>query len=517
MLSRDESRLIAAIENHLDQINEPSFLQLRPLHLSVEWSYGIETLLKYGADANVTDKKGFDPVDHAIARASSESLKLFENVNCALFTSEQLQTAIQLEKEASTCDLSIRASIVDIIINKEADRRRKLHSFVTHSLPECAFRSLSFREDRLLDEQASAARAALKRHNVSIPTFFLLGDNHGTVYHYSDLTERILDTFWEAGFRDVNGLDWKGRTPSQAIRFQYMELEKALRNLAWFENKGVDIYEKINHLCQNSRIHDDSDLNGVYQGSGHTILHYICYYNSWVKPGVNDVLHNVKLLFDFSKKGNKSQAYLRRIAGSKIQDACICACSYAGCQALHMIFKRHFRRWGQNVKQSIPRHLNNILSPVKLDGMISNEVFSEILRFWTFTALSLTHTCCRSNWYCSDNPPCLMSLETDEINEIHEEEQEDLQLLERLLVEFDHRREQFGHPLLREFINGYWQTRMEEVLSERKPMDYDKIREIGVVLHDSGSGSDPDFYVDAKTEDEDENEDEAEVKNEDQD
>lgn len=50
VLSRSESRLIAPIENHFDQINEPNSIKLTLLHLSVGWPFGIEALLKSGAN-----------------------------------------------------------------------------------------------------------------------------------------------------------------------------------------------------------------------------------------------------------------------------------------------------------------------------------------------------------------------------------------------------------------------------------------------------------------------------------
>lgn len=83
VLSRSEARLLAAIENHFDQINVPCFLELRLLHLSVEWPYGIEALLKYGANANVTDQMGLTPVAHAIKQACPKSLDLFEKAGYA--------------------------------------------------------------------------------------------------------------------------------------------------------------------------------------------------------------------------------------------------------------------------------------------------------------------------------------------------------------------------------------------------------------------------------------------------
>lgn len=505
VLSRSEPQLLAAVENHFDQIDEPSFLQLSPLHLSVGWPYGIDALLKHGAKLDVTDQNGYNPVDHAIYRPCSKSLKLFETADIALH--EQLNLAIYLEYLASSQDRSMRAGIVDIMIRMEANRRRRLQSLLNDSLPERESCSLLFCEDRILDEQAPAAKAALEQHQGSIPIWLRPGYDHGTVYHLCAFqTVRVLNTFWEAGFRDVNGLDRIGQTPLMAMKFVAMTFENVLENLAWFENKGVNLHEKIHHLHKKSRIQVDSELKGLYLSSGHTVVHYVCHSLPDRPDWICSASEPGRIYeFGFSRLSEGSQAYLRRIFSGNIQDACQCRCSSAGCQALHMLFKRMFQKpW------RCEGELKELLSFIQPNGMNFNEMLSEIVRIWTFEKLNLTHTCCQRRRcifneennkfilisfenrglypsYGNNERLILVPLESEEIREIYEEEQEDLELLETLLVEFEQRRKELGYPSIGEFMAGYWQTRMEEVLSERKPMDYDKIRELGVVLRDSGS------------------------------
>lgn len=160
----------------------------------------------------------------------------------------------------------------------EANRRRELQSLLTQSLPDNVLCSFSLFQDRLLDEQAPAARAALERPNISIPTFLKRDFNHGTVYHHEDLTVRMLDAFWEAGFRDVNGLDSTGHTPLMAMNlFGRADIEKSFEIIAWFENKGVDIHENFHDIHQNPRVQVEEWLRSGYLKSGHTVLHYLCW------------------------------------------------------------------------------------------------------------------------------------------------------------------------------------------------------------------------------------------------
>ncbi|CAI7614178.1 unnamed protein product [Penicillium glandicola] len=108
----------------------------------------------------------------------------------------------------------------------------------------------------------------------------------------------------------------------------------------------------------------------------------------------------------------------------------------------------------------------------------------EVVRFLTFDTLGLKHTCCIENHgylkgYCK-----LESREEEEIEEILDEEKLRLIELEELLDELKIKFDDFGQPVM-EFLDGYWHTRMIEVLSKRDPYDEEHViesRRIGVML-----------------------------------
>lgn len=484
MLSRSEPRLIAAIETHFDRINEPSFLALRPLHLSVSWPDGIRILLKCGATVNVTDRKGWTPVDHAIERLALQSLDLFEKAGCALFTRLRLQSALNhdWEYERTPNKDPRRTNVLNIKIKEEANRRRKLQSLFDHSLSERVLRDLAISKDKLLDQQAPAAKAALQRHNVSIPPWLQIEYDSGTVYHYDFLTVKVLDTLWKTGFRDVNGLNRAGHTPLMTEKFYRMNSEQALEMIAWFENKGVDIDEQIHHLHQISQLQVGSRWRDAYTIAGHAVVHYLC----CSSPVSLDTFRNSEV-FGLSKG---SQVCLRRIVSSETQDACQCACSSTGCRALHIIFKGLCGYDTTDIGLVKAGLWYEVLSFIDSHGKILNETVSEIVRFWTFEVLGLTHTCCRKRILDSVDDDfkykfILMPLEREKIQKIHKKERKDFEFLENLLMEFEKRREQLGYPPIRKFMRGYWRSRMKEVLSERKRPDFNHIRQILNVNSDS--------------------------------
>ena len=66
--------------------------------------------------------------------------------------------------------------------------------------------------------------------------------------------------------------------------------------------------------------------------------------------------------------------------------------------------------------------------------------------------------------------------------EIQDEDKEKIELLESLLREFEEHR---GTEDLISFLEGYWATRMDEVLEELKSgVDEEGLRRIGVVLEE---------------------------------
>ncbi len=473
--------------------------------MSVGWPRGIEILLEHGADVNVADESGLPPVEYAVARPCAESLRLFDEADCALHQS--LRHAIQFQRFLPDGSGNPRADFTGFVIEIEANRRRKLQSLLSLSLPERVLRSLSLLEDRILDQQLPAAMAALERHNISVPPSLKLNQDSGTVYHYEYLTLRILNSLWEAGFRDVNGLDEMVQTPLMAMDYEHLRAEETLEMIAWFEKKGVDIHQKVHLLHQDSEFESGCRFGCSCRKSGHTVLHYVSHRLAYSKIGWED----------YSTLSSVSQAHLRLIIGNEIQDDCKCACSSGGCRALCMLLKPIFSRrtiahHDQMLSRFIVRCLSSSIVP---DRTTSDLVLSDLVRLLTFERLNLTHTCCRERGYW-----VLLSLpfEDDEIQEIQNEEHEDLQLLENLMVEFDQRRRELGYPLA-QFMKEYWMPRMEEVLSEQKPIDYEKVREIGVVLHDSDVKSeDEDGSEDEEgegDEDEDDNDDEIEDKDDD--
>lgn len=109
-----------------------------------------------------------------------------------------------------------------------------------------------------------------------------------------------------------------------------------------------------------------------------------------------------------------------------------------------------------------------------------------VLRFATFSALGITHTCCKMPYCYRENfKPYCKKMDEQEVEEIRQEEH---LLLEKLDMEVEHLKSKYAElrVSLPEFLKGYWMRRMEEIMNESDSLSEEEIKQIedvGVILH----------------------------------
>lgn len=120
-----------------------------------------------------------------------------------------------------------------------------------------------------------------------------------------------------------------------------------------------------------------------------------------------------------------------------------------------------------------------------------------IIRFLTFEALLLRHTCCieigDGSWPSFDQS-CIM--DPEEMQNIQNEDQHRYKQLNQLVGKFNHWFDELKLPIM-EFLNGPWHSHMAEVLSTRDSYDEDhilKTRDLGVFLEPAEFDEIPTFF-----------------------
>ncbi|MCJ1408801.1 hypothetical protein MMC19_002877 [Ptychographa xylographoides] len=527
------TRAVAAAPNSINEVNR---IGQTPLHLSGDWPTGLRLLLLAGADVNAVDIYGQIPIMCTVRTANVEALQILADAGSPIYTiesSDLLSRATRLERQPyetrGGLSMKQRAKYTDAVITLLAQRRRQLEAFARASLSKRDIKNLSLSKDRVIDGCVAQCFSALKSQEIAIPIEYLRDDEYSlgtTVYHLLWITPRIMETLWQAGFRDVDYLDYRGLTPLMTNSF--LTPNEYLESIQWLISKGADVY-RVDEVpgvefpgIDYSFFRPDSR---IYHAA--TIIHVAFQIGQKLPWDIGiDHKEESKLRKWHEGLSIPPKVTLIEILNDKFRDTCLCACSPGGCRSITAILKSAIPRHNEYYSlypEPFSRSKNDRLlsaesfksmiewffvSQLKLfedDGAPSDTLFSEYIRWKTFDKLELRHTCCRKEQY--GYRVCVPSLE--EIEEIREEDRDLLEKLEELLDEFETKRQELGVSAL-EFLQGYWRTRMDEVLKDSSSLDEDALRRIGVVVHDAelenmDDDSDDEEFDDDSDEDDTEN------------
>lgn len=149
-----------------------------------------------------------------------------------------------------------------------------------------------------------------------------------------------------------------------------------------------------------------------------------------------------------------------------VLDGCKCWCSEHGCTPLVKFLEG--LGWRQIPQRSelldsyalrTSDTLGSLFPRCKDDGLACDWIYRAVLRYITFCALGLRHTCCKlvhkSSYSISDD---------EEIREIHEEDAAYIQILEELMSDFETEYE--NRTDLATFLTIIWVPKMKDISSK---------------------------------------------------
>ncbi|MBE3048022.1 hypothetical protein IMZ48_37040, partial [Candidatus Bathyarchaeota archaeon] len=302
-------------------------------------------------------------------------------------------------------------------------------------------------ETAVLDSKSAAVVQLLRDAGINVPTELTVPDSYATIYLSGNLDITHFPIFFHYGFHDVK----------HRVNRYFMPIQAASLNIdAPMDNIVVDCDISTPELCQWLEDHGFMDLahtdalpadtNTAATGWHIFTLHLI---KGLV---VND-------LFQGGMISGPALAKFSEVFASRATDGCRCACSSTGCLPMTTALKAG----SQMSWTSFRRGLMNIGFGDSLWEFVQGETAEELLRFLTFEALEMTHTCCKEvEGTPTGGPACLAFLMSKgDIEDIHEEEKALHLRLEELLLEFSTRLESSGEGL-KKFVLGYWRERMAE-------------------------------------------------------
>lgn len=449
-----------------------------PMHLAAAWPAGVSILLNAGAKdlVNQPDNVGFFPVAYASYSECLAAVQLLVGADSALYRDEEAVTkdyfpslypvdllwdAIsQGSKEMAKC-----------ILQALIDRRRRLAEIASQELPNAVRQGFDLSLERVIDASAARVCKLLKQNHTPLPPGLLVPSGWQTIYHllsrdtfpdnrpFESLTY-FADLFYNAGFHDFIEDDERRRNPfmQDFFIFKSQHLDLCL----WFIRKGLTLEYK------EFRKTDEGDWIPHTPGA------------FYIGKSLVGMLSKPEAHRD-STTEMQLRSLLTKVVGERTPDDCKCACSINGCHALTSMLKEWKRYQMFQKRDGNPYHFTILLINM-LD--IANDEWSflpaTILRFLTFERLELTHTCCVYKRYWDDG---FAVFDDGDRIEIQEEESADLNELETLMLEFQRAYTDLGVPLP-EFLQRYWTTRMDEVMSGEEATSEDeasRIRELGVI------------------------------------
>ncbi|KAK2025518.1 hypothetical protein LX32DRAFT_567856 [Colletotrichum zoysiae] len=488
ILRGDEMAVAQTLESYQYTFNEVNSLGQTPCHVAIAvGNLRILQLVLLYTDPdvlNTPDNRGYYPVDYALStcvhqgcQESQDSsvcngckvLEMVLNSDCALYP-YTLHHAL--------CDQNLAKSTRKMFIGHLRLRRKAFEALALTILSNNEASNLGIHPSRVLDKNAVQLQRHLDDHCFLTPSHLRVypkGQKRKSDFSvYTWIYEKDVAVFaWSQGFKDTIVQSY-GANPSMRPW--------------WYLTPKFPRFSKEIALYISWIIHHESDTSTTV----------------WEHDFMEPLGKN---LIDYERNAFTLPAILSKMAFSEsVTDCCSCYCSPGGCtpvdvflcQAINDILKHtyYIPSWRKKDTTIDPSQYSEIGWRIvytirRLIGRKRHRseryawLHKAILRQLTFAVLDLTHTCCIVKYrHALRRHRRRRGLDVEESQEIHEEEQEKLQLLEDLVAEFA--QECGSNAKLLTYLQDGWTPRMQSVmldLTSRRlsPAERQAAEAVGVV------------------------------------
>ncbi|KAF7511002.1 hypothetical protein GJ744_005548 [Endocarpon pusillum] len=458
---KDVRRILANVPSALAERNA---VGQTPLHISYGWPLGIKLLLDAGAQdiIDCTDNFGIPAFAYASEFSCPESLELLLEAECSFFPS----SFRGLNGDSHGFGLALLSGSQDTgrrLVQSLTDRRERLKALALDNLPFEKIATFNLCSNTILDEKSYDVYASLQASAVNVPESLAVPSAQMSVYHIRRLSPGSAEEMYRRGFHDIDAYDGQGLTPLMRYYNDDLRLE------CWLLAHGANLYATPNPSQRSGIMNPDA-----------TAAHFL-------GSKIADQFINDDFYRGCSKLDPKVHDLAKLVCSIFKADTCSCGCSSRGCHPATMMFKKIYD-WRPNMYLFI-EHLSLIGQIMRHTTLIDDApcwLPGEAIRFSTFVALDIRHTCCEHKVYH------IYSKEEEEREELREEDRFRLQLLEELVAGFEEKYTELEVGLV-EFFEGYWLTRMnavlydEATLTDKDEEEVRRIEAIGVILDREGA------------------------------
>ncbi|KAI0549750.1 hypothetical protein F4679DRAFT_573349 [Xylaria curta] len=302
--------------------------------------------------------------------------------------------------------------------------RDELKQLALNNLTSIEAESLGLHNNAVLDANAFTVHKLLQSRGVNIPShlYTYRSERFASVYHMEYSNPIILDHLWALGFRDI---------------------DKKMHNLdsvRWLIEHGADFWTPL------------------------TARGHITKITTSITP-THSIFSTIGCYFAVTET---SEWLIRKLLQVRVGDTCSCPCSVGGCLPSKALFDNTPSRYYQRIQNY--REWKCVEFIRAFDASLNKDDLVSLVRYMTFDALSLTHTCCSvKEWQYGRNR---MRYTSEEIDEINSEQSSLLSLFADLVDEFEQAafEDQGGKPLIvsdpEEFWIRRWLPRVMEILND---------------------------------------------------
>lgn len=483
VLIQSETDLIEILGRHPASLNETIGCGIKPIHYSVSWPRGLVLLLEAGADFRENDARNCTVLFYACLSGCTESINLLLDLDRGAGGvwnyNVHLQHAINIQ------DQTTRQRFVSALVNG----RRRLQDIAQLLLPREELTRLQLDGNRILDGKTADVISALQHRKILVPPDIMPGGYSSSrpVYHLSQIDTQWATIFHEAGFHDIEETDNEGMTGFWAQVAHLIAPEHLVRRLEileWFISQGAGRF-CLHPIAGGPALHCFGASIGNY--IFHTFRVWRIHRAEF--PSAEDDRPNL-----FVNLTSRHVKFLKGILTEEFADGCVCSCTTSGCRVITSTLSSPAEWiWNSWALRPIP------IAPCQqalhdtwlyLAKFLESEqrrcpwLVSEFIRVVTFQRLGLTHTCHVDyhGFYSFMTPEPYIGEE--EVGEIRNEERFLIQQMEELVRDFEEKYAA-SEGKLGEFLDGYWRSRMDEILGNIDDVDEEMVsgmRDIGIVI-----------------------------------
>lgn len=459
------------------------------------WPEGLKILLaaenRTILEDNCAPYGPITPLDYAITLGCVESMTLLASKGLGFHFSWCFQVFGEGVSHA------VSKELLRLII----ERFHQLHEFARAVLPSKLILAAQLDDFEFFVCKLDGVLDYFEKNNITSEKFQLYANRFGFggIFHQFDLPLGVAQAFFDEGFTNVD-IEVNNITPLMCLWawvhyciYGNINIERSMSVLDFLVQKGARLDREIP-----PRYIQGLSLVGTGTLSRYRVIHRVAslpWYNSLDRWHIEDNSWDTYSNFPWLKTWEN-------LLASRDSDPCICACSSGGCRPISLalksalgvcVFSGHklqkpffdLRDW-----ESIRLRLGRLAT--LLHDITEVDLASDVLRFLTFSALELTHTCCVHNqefwrkiyrleddleshsddWSTDEGLAFMIYLmDPAEVDEIREEEAPIFERLDSLVEGFVEEMQDLAIPLP-EYIQTWWPERIYAELSAK-----DEIRE----------------------------------------